>query len=158
MGEQEVAHVIDTKLHFDAFLGQRFRAVHHAGIVDQDMELILLALETREWKIKLEYFIGLLPSHAYSPSSEFANGIKGTQVQFAGEYILIVGLLDDLIAGLVTTVHIPASHVDGSSALCYFQDRLLADSCVGSRHDEHFSGFIGLLGKHSALHVFSDIK
>jgi len=46
VSQQKVSNVVDTQLQFEAVLGQHFGAAHHAGIVDQDIELVLLLLET----------------------------------------------------------------------------------------------------------------
>jgi len=46
VGEEEVSHMVNTQLHFEAILGQSPGAVHNSCVVDQDMKLVLLFLET----------------------------------------------------------------------------------------------------------------
>jgi len=99
-----------------------------------------------------------LISYVCLPSSEFTNGFQRTQVQLAGENVGVVRLPDDVLAGLFTSVHIPAGHVHGSSALGNLQDCLLADSRVGTGDNEYLARFIGLLGELTALHVFPEIQ
>ena len=44
-GEGEVAQVVGAELHLEAVLGERLRRVHHPGVVDQQVDVVVSGAE-----------------------------------------------------------------------------------------------------------------
>jgi len=90
------------------------------------------------------------------PSSEVPNGLHGAQVQLACEDVLVVGRFDDLPTSILALLHVPTSHVHGSSPAGQLQNGLLANPLVAAGHNRHSAGLIRFRGELTSLHILSN--
>lgn len=72
-----------------------------------------------------------------------------------GVNIRITRYGDNIIAGSVAFLHVPAGHMDVSSSGGQFHNRLLAKTCIASSNDDHFAIDSVLFAILAALDIFS---